>query len=250
MRKIVVFFEKKWRGLHQRRGARWWFLGAAGLVVLALVWAGPVIGWLHTLPRSKRVLDFIRHPEEHTDWTVPALARCHDAPFLFPTSGYIGYLWGDVFHFPHKHQGIDIFGGTAAGQTPVYAVYDGYLTREATWKSAVIIRHDDPLHPGRTIWTYYAHMADPEGHSFIVFPPGTRDLFVKAGTLLGYQGNYSGNPSRPTGVHLHFSIVLDDGHGRYRSELDIANTLDPSPYLGIEVNAWQVPVKATPSCKP
>jgi hypothetical protein len=58
--------------------------------------------------------------------------------------------------------------------------------------------------------------------------------------LLGYQGNYSGDTTNPTGMHLHFSIVLDDGRGRFLNELDIGNTLDPSPYLGIEVNADHV----------
>ena len=79
-------------------------------------------------------------------------------------------------------------------------------------------------------------MADAQGNSFIVpeFPPGTNEVFVRAGTLLGYQGNYSGDPNSPTGIHLHFSIVLDDGNGTYKNELDIRNTLDPLPYLGIE----------------
>ncbi len=39
---------------------------------------------------------------------------------------------------------------------------------------------------------------DPE------FPPGTNEVFLDAGALLGYQGNYSGDPGNPTGVHLHF----------------------------------------------
>ena len=60
---------------------------------------------------------------------------------------------------------------------------------------------------------------------------------MAAGTLLGYQGNYSADPDNPTGMHLHFSIVEDDGEGRFRSELQIENTLDPGPYLGLEVNA-------------
>jgi hypothetical protein len=41
-------------------------------------------------------------------------------------------------------------------------------------------------------------------------------------------------------MHLHFSIVLDDGQGGFRNELEIKNTLDPSPYLGIELNADDV----------
>ncbi len=65
-------------------------------------------------------------------------------------------------------------------------------------------------------------------------------MFVEAGTLLGYQGNYSANPASPTGVHLHFSIVLDDGKGRFKNELEFRNTLDPSPYLGMELNGDKI----------
>lgn len=85
-------------------------------------------------------------------------------------------------------------------------------------------------------------MADPQGVSFIErqFPPGTFEHYVRAGGLLGYQGNYSADPDNPTGVHLHFSIVMDDGSGHWKNELNIHNTLDPSPYLGIQVNADQV----------
>jgi hypothetical protein len=39
------------------------------------------------------------------------------------------------------------------------------------------------------------------------------------------------------GVHLHFSVVKDDGNGKYTNELEIGNTLDPSPYLGLGLNA-------------
>ena len=54
---------------------------------------------------------------------------------------------------------------------------------------------------------------------------------MSAGTFLGYQGNFSGTPGNPTGVHLHFSIVMDDGEGGFLNELKIRNTLDPSPYF-------------------
>ena len=69
------------------------------------------------------------------------------------------------------------------------------------------------------------------------FPPGTSEVFVKAGTLLGYQGNYSGTAYNPVGVHLHFSIVKDNGKGSFLNELEIENTLDPSPYFGLRLNA-------------
>jgi murein DD-endopeptidase MepM/ murein hydrolase activator NlpD len=157
-----------------------------------------------------------------------------------PTSGYIGYLWDDGFQPGHRHQGIDVFGGGQPGDTPVYAAADGYLTRLADWKSSLIIRiPSDPLTPGRQIWTYYTHMADPDGTSLVSedFPPGTKEVFVTAGTVLGHQGNFSGTPGSPVGVHLHFSIVLDDGQGQFKNELQIENTLDPSPYLGLNLNA-------------
>jgi len=194
--------------------------------------------------RSARVWEWLKNPQAHPDWAVQAGERCGDAPFQMPTSGLIGFLWDDSFRPGHRHSGLDIFGGSQAGITPVHAAYDGYLTRLADWKSTVIIRiPSDPLQPGRQIWTYYTHLASPAGESFVnaAFPPGTSEIFVPAGTLLGYQGNYSGTPGNPTGVHLHFSIVLDDGNGSFRNELEIANTLDPSPYLGIALNARQNP---------
>lgn len=192
--------------------------------------------------RFARLSEWFNDPEAHSDWVIKAGQQCGDAPFIFPTDGYIGFIWDDSFRVGHRHQGIDIFGGQESNQTPVVAAASGYLTRLEDWKSTVIIRiPEDPLQPGRQIWTYYTHMADAEGNSFISaeFPPGTVEQYVEAGTLLGYQGNYSGTPDNPTGVHLHFSIVLDDGQGSFRNELEIGNTLDPSPYLGLPLNANQ-----------
>ena len=79
---------------------------------------------------------------------------------------------------------------------------------------------------------------DKEGNDFIeqAFQPGTSEIFVTQGTLLGYTGIYNGSSLRDIWVHLHFSIVKDDGNGRYTNELEFENTLDPSPYLGMGVN--------------
>ncbi len=221
-----------------------WRLGLAAGIVLVIVATTAV--YLFTGSRSTRLLRLRQYwadPSAHADWQIRAGERCGQAPFLFPTDGYIGFVWGDSFGPGNEHQGLDIFGPTGPaglGQTPVVAAYDGFLSRQSDWRSAVIQRvPDDPLRPGRQIWLYYTHMADPEGNSFIdpAFPPGTTERFVRAGTRLGAQGNYSADPMNPTGMHLHFSIVLDDGEGRFRNELEIQNTLDPSPYLGIEVAA-------------
>ena len=190
--------------------------------------------------RLLRFREFMRDPSAHDDWTIQAKQTCGDAPFQMPATGFVGFLWGDSFRPGHSHQGIDIFSGNESGITPIYAAYSGYLTRLPEWKSSVIIRvPSDPLMPDRQIWTYYTHMADNDGNSYIVadFPPDTNEVKVEAGTLLGYMGNYSGQPGNPTGIHLHFSIVKDDGSGRFLNELKIQNTLDPSPYLGLPLNA-------------
>lgn len=167
---------------------------------------------------------------------------CPGAPFILPSDGFIGLLYDDPrgpYSIRNPHQGIDIFSNSEPGVTPIYAAYDGYITREPTWKSTLIQRvPEDPLRPDRQIWLYYTHMADRDGNDFIVdaFPPGAREIFVEQGTLLGYTGDYNGDAARTVWVHLHFSIVRDDGNGRYTNELEFENTIDPSPYLGRSLN--------------
>jgi murein DD-endopeptidase MepM/ murein hydrolase activator NlpD len=231
-----------------KRSRRWLFFLAFLLVAGAAVVYG-LSRYVFSSPRTGRLLAFLRNPQAHPEWSIEPGERCGTAPFRYPTRGMVGYVWDDSFNPGHRHQGIDLFGGEDPGLTPVYAAYDGYLSRQADWKSSLIIRiPSDPLQPERQIWTYYTHLADAEGNSFIKpdFPPGTVEKFVTAGTLLGYQGNYSGNVGRPVGVHLHFSIVLDDGTGRYLNELEIGNTLDPSPYFGRYLNANDPELKSDP----
>lgn len=194
--------------------------------------------------RGLAVGTFLRNPASQAGLVIRAGVRCGGAPFIFPTDGMVGFLWDDSFRPGHRHSGIDIFAGTAAGITPVYAAYPGYLTRQIDWKSSLIARiPSDPLQPGRQVWVYYTHLADRDGNSFIAadFPPGTTEKYVEAGTLLGYQGDYSGSPDNPVGVHLHLSIIEDDGNGRFKNELEIENTYDPSPYFGLELNANRKP---------
>jgi murein DD-endopeptidase MepM/ murein hydrolase activator NlpD len=190
--------------------------------------------------RFQQYRSYLSDPRSFSDYILQPGERCGDAPFAFPTTGVVFGMWDQSYRPGHRHSGLDIFAGTEPGVTPVYAAYDGYLTRQQDWISTVIIRiHEDPLHPGKQVWTYYTHMATKEGESFIAadFPAGTREVFVRAGTLLGYQGNYSGDPDNPTGLHLHFSVVRDDGQGGYLNELDINNTYDPSPYFNLPFNS-------------
>lgn len=213
------------------------------VLVLVLVTGYQAYRWYKNQGRrAPLVLAWLQNPGANPKWLITAGERCKEAPFLLPTDGFIGFLWGDSFRPGHSHQGIDIFGGGELNQTPVIAAYPGYLSRSPDWKSTLIIRiAEDPIQPDRQIWNYYTHMADADGNSYISsqYPPGTSEVFVEAGTLLGYQGNFSGEPYNPVGIHLHFSIVKDDGQGNFLNELEIENTLDPSPYLGLPVNASQ-----------
>lgn len=222
-------------------------IGVSLLIVIVIVGGYLLYQRLRpTVGRMARLRRFWSDPYAHVDWMIRAGERCGKAPFIMPSDGYVGFFWGDSFFPGRTHQGVDIFGPTGPdglGQTPVVAAYAGYLTRLPEWRSSVIIRiPDDPLYPGRQIWTYYTHMADAEGNSFVAldFPPGSYEMPVTADTLLGHQGNYSADPGSPTGMHLHFSIVLDDGQGRFKNELEFRNTIDPTPYLGVELNADRV----------
>lgn len=220
-------------------------------LLLAVAILVPIIGgylayrwWDRGGQRTVQMFAWFRDQSLYPDRRMQAGERCGAAPFVFPLDGIAGFLWGDSFRPGHSHQGVDIFPGTEPGVTPVYAAYPGFLNRLPDWQSTVIVRvPSDPLQPDRQIWVYYTHMADREGNSFIDqdFPPGTSEVFVEAGTLLGYAGDYSGNPANPTGVHLHISIVEDDGTGRFKNELEIENTYDPSPYFGMALNGDENP---------
>lgn len=221
------------------------FLMAAGLLLL--------VGWF-AARTWQAVVDLLdSRSEGFRQWAAGDTAdrerlitvqreACPGAPFVLPSDGYIGLLYADPrgpYSAGSPHQGIDIFSNADPGIVPVYAAYEGYVRREVDWKSTLIIRvPQDPLQPDRQIWLYYTHMADEAGNDFIddAFPPGATELFVEQGTLLGYTGNYNGESLRDIWVHLHFSIVQDDGNGLYRNELDFINSVDPSPYLGRAVN--------------
>jgi len=154
------------------------------------------------------------NPETFARYALQPGQRCEGAPFAFPTQGVILGLWDQAYRFGHRHAGLDIFSGTEPGVTAVYAAYPGYLSRL------------------------------PDGESFIVeeFPQGTFEQFVEAGTLLGYMGDFSGDPGNPTGLHLHFSVVKDED-GEFLNELDIRNTYDPSPYFRMALDHSENPTE-------
>jgi hypothetical protein len=189
---------------------------------------------------------YLTDPSSRPELTTEGYVACPGAPFILPSEGLIGLLWRDParpYDALHRHQGVDIFGDGPNNTVAIVAAYDGWLTRLPDWRSTVIIRHDDPLQPGRTIWTYYTHMASTDGsESYIdaAFPPGTSERFVEQGTLLGYQGDYGGD-GYAVAMHLHFSIVLSDADGNFLNEALLENTLDPSPYLGLPLDIADQP---------
>jgi murein DD-endopeptidase MepM/ murein hydrolase activator NlpD len=235
-----------------RRMARWkkGLLVLGGVVVLA--GGGIVVLYVYSQSQSNSAKYIDRWFDDKSSRSVLSTVQrepCPGAPFLLPSDGLVGLLWRDSavpYNILRRHSGLDIFGDGEPGSVPVYAAYEGYLTRLPDWKASVIIRHDDPLQPGRTIWTYYTHMAARDGsESFVVddFPPGTSEAWVKQGTLLGYQGEYNGDGLFAIGLHIHFSIVKSEPDGSFKNESHPGNTLDPSPYLGMDLNIKSKPAR-------
>src|SRR5690348_4590239 len=116
------------------------------ILILVVVGAGLGLGYIYfarpfaeTAGHVSRLREYLNDPGAHADWQITAGTRCGDAPFVLPTTGYLGFGYGDSWSLGKRHQGFDIFGPTSLGATPVVAAYDGYLTRLADWKSTVII---------------------------------------------------------------------------------------------------------------
>jgi hypothetical protein len=153
---------------------------------------------------------------------------CPGSSWRLPSDGSLGIQW--------KDQTIDFFGQGKEGSVPVYAVADGLLTRLPDWVDAVAILHEDPLRPGSKVWSVYGGMAAANGtDSFIVddFPAGSKNIPVKSGELLGYQGSWSGTPLWPTWAHTFFAVTKATQNDVFPKNITLPNILDPVPYLGL-----------------
>jgi hypothetical protein len=67
------------------------------------------------------------------------------------------------------------------------------------------------------------------------FPPGSIEMPVMAGQVLGYQGVWSGRIYWPKPIHLRFAVVNDVANSASIDEV-LKNAVDPTPYLGIALN--------------
>jgi murein DD-endopeptidase MepM/ murein hydrolase activator NlpD len=230
----------------QKSGGRMKLILLIGIPFLIVLAVSAYVLFLRNMPSGRWAYytELRANPATMEQYRLRPGQRCGDAPFAFPTTGVILGLWNQSYRLGHRHAGIDIFSGEEPGETAIYAAYPGFLTRLPDWRSTVIIRiPSDPLNPGQQIWTYYTHLANIDGQSFISeeFPAGTYEEPIEAGTFLGYMGNFSGDPGNPTGLHLHVSVVKDDGNGSFLNELQIRNTYDPSPYFGLALNHRENP---------
>ena len=156
---------------------------------------------------------------------------CPSAQWQMPTSGGFGVQWSE--------NELNIFGWGNKNTVPVYAVADGVLIRPLDWEGAVAIQHDDPLNRGEKVWTVYADMLSASGYeSYILddFPPGSTEIPVHAGQLLGYQGEWSGRIYWPKPSHLRFAVVNEIQSSIMMNEDAFKNALDPTLYLGISLN--------------
>ena len=182
----------------------------------------------------------VYRPKVVGEGEILQLDSCPEAAWRLPTKSDLGMWW-------ITHQ-LGFMGEGYENSVPVYAVADGLLLRRPDWNDAVAIQHDDPVRQGEKAWTYYGGMASGWGEqSFVIadFPPGSVDVPVKAGQLLGYQGMWSGEQDAPIWVHLHFAVVpaLEDGSFpdaivslNPEGEPDTAEpqfAFDPSPYLNV-----------------
>lgn len=179
-----------------------------------------------------------------------------------PTFGNVGFLFHQQLAAPNgcldtnnpkkSHQGIDIWSNQdGKGLTPpspegqvVRAAYWGTILGifnsddkpvSATDAKAAIIELDHPTFPGKHIYTLYAHMANADGTQTFIAPGLYVGKSVAQGELLGYQGNATGKSSpnslTPDGTayltHLHFEV---------KTAAAARNQVDPSPYIGWQVN--------------
>src|SRR6185503_8429147 len=171
--------------------------------------------------------------------TAEVLSACSGALWQLPSDGRLGVKWQD--------DGLMFFGQGNDGQVPIYAVADGLLWRPEGWTDGVIIEHDDPLEAGKKIWTFYGGMSSADAsESFVVeeFPLGSKNIPVKAGQLLGYQGSWSGNPQWPMWIHVQFGLVRATGN--FPETFNNFTILNPSQHLGLALK----PEKDMPNMQP
>src|SRR5215211_6572897 len=67
----------------------------------AIVTAGVTAYYLYrsNAPRVNKFRQWMQNPAAHPDWKLAAGSQCGSAPFLFPTDGFAGFLWGTLLDY-------------------------------------------------------------------------------------------------------------------------------------------------------
>lgn len=164
--------------------------------------------------------------------TRPALA----ADGFIATMDYCGWIWNDQ---GSGHNGVDWwttdpdttsgtgFNGSTKGY-PVVSAADGYLKNFYAFPGTSTLYGVRFYHPQVDRSTFYWHMADYNGNSWVESATLAVGGWYPAGTFLGYQGNRAENGSRV--VHLHFTVAVGDVAS------EGGNEIDPSAFLGGDWN--------------
>ncbi len=114
-------------------------------ILIAILIVGGLIvvgGWLLGLrngdqSRARQFLQWSRGDEaERAELITVRREACPGAPFILPSDGFIGLLYNDPngpYSSASPHQGIDIFSDALPCESPVYAAYDFFITRDPEW---------------------------------------------------------------------------------------------------------------------
>ena len=143
-------------------------------------------------------------------------AACPGAAMVIPTTGTVGWSYRWPTGSLGLHTGIDVFG---ARGDPVYAAEAGSVLSSDDRR--VRIRH-----AALGVDSYYTHLDRVHVRS------GQR---VARGQLIGEKGDKGADGL----VHLHFSLTRVPAGAAdwlWLDEREIGNTVDPSPYLGANLN--------------
>lgn len=163
--------------------------------------------------------------------------KIHANSFQWPSSGWIGYLYGNPTSYcsGNCHTGIDIWsnqsgewnnGNQIGAGNPVYSVKEG----------TIVFRGDNPntgdgyiIYHGPALYTAYWHIGNKQKAS---------GSSVSKGEYIGNQtafypdsaGSAFNNP-----VHMHFAI-LNSGSD------NIQNAINPTSYMGIQLKYGEIGV--------
>lgn len=180
----------------------------------------------HYVAKNIRANSLFFNPKDHENEIYPTNRACSGTPWQIPSEAHMGIFW--------YNRQLLMMGAGYSGEVPVYAVADGLLYQFSGWKTSVAIQHEDPLMPGKMLWSFYGDLApayDAENSYIVERFIGAQAEPVNAGDLIGYQGQWLG-PSQQTWVHVRFTLLPADEDGGFPEDfIPIDDYFAPLPSL-------------------